>query len=255
MGVNFQQSYNLGNDYGDIRDRATKMLGNFMEYENLIKFNDIDRSLTFTTERLFPIKSSKRPKILLLFSNPHPHSIQQGMFLSSNTKNRENLFWPTMRDAGWFSVPESKQNPSQRRDIFLQVEYSGPFELYFYCYYAFPTAYPDHIPKILGRNFFKEIIEPEAKEEFRKTAKETGINAIIVYNKSIFNLIADEKIDKYIDRLNGGRLVHSKFRGSGQSIPIYLTYPTGWRYHKNYMKLRIDNLEKIRAEIIQHIVL
>ena len=117
MGVNFQQSYNLGNDYGDIRDRATQMLGNYMEYDNLIKFNDIDRSVTFITERLFPIKSSKRPKIMLLFSNPHPHSIQQGMFLSSNTKNRENLFWPTMRDAGWFSFPESKQNSSQRKDM------------------------------------------------------------------------------------------------------------------------------------------
>ena len=101
----------------------------------------------------------------------------------------------------------------------------------------------------------KEIIKPKAKKEIRQIIKGTGVNGILVYNKSIFNLVADEKIDRYIERLKRGGLVHSKFNGSGQNIPIYLTYPTGWRYHKNYMKLRIDNLEKIRNEIIRRNVL
>ena len=54
-----------------------------------------------------------------------------------------------MRKAGWFSVPESERDPKHLRDYFLQVKYDRPFAFSFYCYYAFPTGYPDHIRKIL----------------------------------------------------------------------------------------------------------
>jgi hypothetical protein len=127
VGINFTRSYDLGQEYGCIKGRATEILGEYLKYSNIIKFGDVDERVTFTTERLIPTKSTQRPNVMLLFSNPHPHSIQQGMFLSANTKNKENLFWPCMRNAGWFSIPESKRNPKQLRDIFLEVKYSGPF--------------------------------------------------------------------------------------------------------------------------------
>ncbi|GAF85857.1 unnamed protein product [marine sediment metagenome] len=93
-----------------------------------------------------------------------------------------------MRNAGWFSIPEAKRNPEDLLDMFLRVKYPGPFELYFYCYYAFPTRYPDHIPRIFGKRFFSQIIEPEANAEFRKTVQEIAVEAIVVFNKKIFNL-------------------------------------------------------------------
>ncbi len=253
LGINFQLYYLLGQEYGSIKDRATEMLGKHMVYSNLIAFHDVDKKVTFTTERLFPTKATKKPHVMLLFSNPHPHSIQQGMFLSANTKKRENLFWPTMRDAGWFSVPESKRNPEQLQDIFLQVKYSGPFELYFYCYYSFPTAFPDYIKRIFGKRFFSQTIEPEARAEFRKTVKDTAIKAIVTFNKRIFNLVSEGKIDKYIDRLHKGELIRGRGRDIDKDIPIFLTYPTGWRYHKEYRILRKLSLEKIKAAIRKEI--
>lgn len=162
---------------------------------------------------------------MLLFSDPHPHSIKQGMFLSPNINNRENLFWPTMRNAGWFSIPEAKRNPEDLRDIFFRVKYPGPFELYFYCYYVFPTPYPDHIARIFGKRFFSQIIEPQANAEFRKTVQKITFEAIIVFNKGNSTLFLMKRL--YVILLNKRELVQSRIRGFDKDIPIFLTHPTG----------------------------
>jgi len=249
--INFQRSYHLGQEYENIKDCATKIVGKYFEDSNLISFDDLEKRVTFTSERLVPVNRSKRPLVMLLFSNPHPHSIKQGMFLSANIKNRENLFWPIMRNAGWFSIPEAKRNPEDLRDMFLRGKYPGPFDLYFYCYYAFPTRYPDHIPRIFGKRFFSQRIEPQANAEFRKTVQEIAIKAIVVFNKGIFNLVSDEKIERYIEQLNKGELVRGRIREFDKDIPIFLTHPTGWRYHKEYKTLRKASLEKIKTAILK----
>ena len=250
-GINFQRSYHLGQEYEKIKDRATRIMGEYLEDPDLISFDDVEKRVTFTSERLFPVTRTKRPPVILLFSNPHPHSIKQGMFLSANIEKRENLFWSSMRDAGWFSIPESKRNPEQLRDIFLRVKYPGPFELHFYCYYAFPTCYPDQIPKIFGKGFFSQTIKPQANAEFKKTVQEKAIEAIVVFNKGVFNLVSDEKVERYIERLNKGVLVQGRRRVFDKDIPIFLTYPTGWRYDKEYKKLRKASFEKIKVAVLK----
>ena len=98
----------LNEAYESIKERAIQVLDKYLEYPDLITFNDLDRSVTFSTERLIPTTSTNRPRVMLLFSNPHPYSVHQGMFLSPNTKGRENLFWPVrwkMR-AGYLSQKE-----------------------------------------------------------------------------------------------------------------------------------------------------
>ena len=156
--INFQRTYLLGEAYESIKERAIQVLDKYLGYPDLITFNDLDRSVTFSTERLIPTASTNRPRVMLLFSNPHPHSVHQGMFLSPNTKGRENLFWPAMEDAGWLPIAEENRNPKQLADICLNAKYQGPFELIFYCYYAFPTDYPEDIRRIFG----KEVFQPSS---------------------------------------------------------------------------------------------
>jgi hypothetical protein len=249
--INFGKTYSLGEEYESIKTCAEKYLNpkKHPDYSDVIAFNDADRSVRFTTERLIPTMSTHRPHVMLLFSNPHPHSIKQGMFLSASTKGQESTFWPTMRNAGWFALPESKPGPEVLRDLFLHVKYHSPFELSFYCYYAFPTRYPDHIREIFGKGFFNRIIEDEAKSEFRKIVDQTGIEAIVTFNKDIFNHVAREKISTYIDLLKKGEIVLGQVEGAEKNIPIFLTYPTGWRYHSDYRSLRKSNLEKIKEAI------
>jgi hypothetical protein len=186
---------------------------------------------------------------MLLFSNPHPHSVHQGMFLSPNTKGRENLFWPVMNDAGWLPIAKENRTPKQLADICVKVKYRGPFELIFNCYYAFPTNYPEDIKKIFGREYFRQFIEPESKNEFREIIQDTNVDAVVTFNKGIFNLVSEDQIERYIDHLIDGELIQSRIKDTDRYVPIFLTFPTGWRYRKQYMDLRKASLDTIKTAI------
>jgi hypothetical protein len=239
----------LGDAYESIRERAIQVLDRYLGYPNLITFNDLDRSVTFTSERLIPTASANRPRVMLLFSNPHPHSIHQGMFLSPNTRGRENLFWSVMADAGWLPIAEGNRNPKQIADLCLKAKYQGPFELIFYCYYAFPTNYPKDVSRIFGKEYFSQFIEPKSREEFRQTVQETSVEAVVTFNKGIFNLVSKDQIERYIERLKERELIQSQIKGIEKYVPIFLTFPTGWRYHAQYRQLRKTNLDTIRTAI------
>ncbi len=247
--INFQRTYLLSEAYECIKERAFHMLEKYWEYPNLINFNDLERSVTFTTERLIPTASMNRPRVMLLFSNPHPHSVHQGMFLSRNTKGRENLFWPVMRDASWLSTAERNISSKQLAEICVEVKYRGPFELIFYCYYAFPTDFPEDIKKIFGREYFNQFIEPESNDEFRKTIQDTSVDVVVTFNKGIFNLVSNDQVERYIERLKEDELIQSQIKGIDRFVPIFLTFPTGWRYHKKYREFRKASLDRIRTAI------
>lgn len=246
----FQRRYLLNEEYEGIKERAEQVLHKYRGYPDLITFNNFDRSVTFSSERLIPAPSTNRPRVMLLFSNPHPHSIHQGMFLSPNTNRQENLFWPVMGDAGWLPIAEENRHPRQLADICLKAEYAGPFELIFYCYFAFPTDYPEHIKRIFGRKYFSQFIEPEALDEFRKTVQETSVAAVVTFNKGIFNLVSRDPIERYVERLMAGKLIQSQIEGMDRYVPIFLTFPTGWRYHGQYKQFRKDSLDTIRKAIM-----
>ena len=247
--INFQRTYLLNEAYESIKERAIQVLDKYLGYPDLITFNDLDRSVTFSTERLIPTASTNRPRVMLLFSNPHPYSVLQGMFLSPSTKGRENLFWSAMGDAGWLPIAEGDRNPKQLADICLKANYQGPFELIFYCYYAFPTDFPEDISRIFGEEYFRQIIEPEAIDEFRKTIQETSVEAVVTFNKGIFNLVSKNQIERYVERLMEGELIQSQIKGIDRYVPIFLTFPTGWRYRRQYMQFRKDSLDTIRTAI------
>lgn len=247
--INPQTTYLLNEAYESIKESAIQKLGKYLEYPDLISFNDLEKSITFFSEKLIPTASKKRPRVMLLFSNPHPHSIHQGMFLSPNTKGRENLFWPVMQDAGWLTVAKENRHPEQLRNTCLKADYEGPFELIFYCYYAFPTNYPEDIRKIFGKEYFQQIIEPESLDEFKKSIQDNDVEAVVTFNKEIFNLVTEIPIKRSLKRLMEGELIQSQIIGIDRTVPIFLTFPTGWRYHEQYIQLRKASLDTIRRAI------
>lgn len=68
---------------------------------------------------------------MFLCSNPHPHSVKQGMFLSPNSKGQESLFWQVLRDSGWIFNFEENQDPRLLSEKFLNIEYDSPVEFFF----------------------------------------------------------------------------------------------------------------------------
>ncbi len=248
-GIIFQRTYPLGEEYEAIRKNASEYLSEYLAYPNLVAFNDFERSVTFSTEKLIPTPSTNRPRVMLLFSNAHPYSVHQGMFLSPNTRGVENAFWPVMEYSGWLPISKENRNPKRLADICLKAEYPGPFELIFYCYYAFPTDYPKDLVKIFGGDFFKQVIQPKAMAEFWETIQDNSVKAVITFNKEIFNLVSKEPSKRPIDHLMGGELIQSQIKGIDRRIPIFLTFPTGWRFRHDITHSRIVSLEKIRTAI------
>jgi hypothetical protein len=229
-GLNPHVTYFLFEEYETIKENTRGYPDKYLNDPTMIQFNDAERSITFSTEKLIPISTTGRPQVMLLFSNPHPYSVYQGMFLSPNRRGVENAFWSVMEEAGWLPIKKENRNPTQLADICLNVKYPGSFALIFYCYYAFPTDFPKDIRKIFGKKYFNQKIEPKALDEFQKTIEGEHVEAVVTFNKEIFNLVSTDPIDRYVDRLMEGKLIQSKIKGNDRGISIYLTFPTGWRY-------------------------
>jgi hypothetical protein len=75
---------------------------------------------------------------------------------------------------------------------------------------------------------------------------------VVIFNKGVLNLVANDRVDRYIHGLQGGELIRSIIAGLEPAIPIFLTYPTGWRYRKDYMQLRTSSLDAIKVDICRH---
>ena len=214
--VNFKRTYKIDGCYKEIKNRSRQLLGKYDYYDELFEFNDLSKEITFSSERLIPKRSKQRTRVMLLFSNPHPHSVHQGMFLSGNTRGQESLFWPIMERAGLLPIAKENRSPESLIRICMDLDYGGPFEFLFYCYYAFPTDYPQDIRKIFGKEYFKLHIEPEAAAEFNKMIIENNVQKVITFNKGVFNLVSENPVEKYIDRLKKGDVIQSRIKLIGK---------------------------------------
>ena len=93
------------------------------------------------------------------------------------------------------------------------------------------------------------MIETEAMDEFRNSVQEKNVEAVVTFNKEIFNLVSKARIEHYVDRLLEGELIQNRIDGIDRHIPIFLTFPTGWRYNRNYRQFRKASLAEIRKTI------
>lgn len=191
-----------------------------------------------------------KPTVMLLFSNPHPHSVEQGMFLSPNTKGKPNAFWSFMEEAGWFELSTNEPHDLKRK--FLTNDHNGQFNFIFYCYYVFPTKFPDQIEKIFSQDQWN-IIKNKSLKNFMKFVDNIHVDSILIFNKDIFNSIATNHVSKYIETLDNGNLVIDKLKDHCIHVPVYLTYPTGWHFSRNITTLRRGNLKRIKKEIISSV--
>lgn len=95
------------------------------------------------------------------------------------------------------------------------------------------------------------MIEPEAREGFERLLELETPAAVVTFNKSVFNLVSTEPVVKYIDRLKAGEVIRSKIKDVDNDGPIFLTYPTGWRYDRNHQEYRRKNLERVKRLVLR----
>ena len=95
------------------------------------------------------------------------------------------------------------------------------------------------------------MIAPEARDGFQRIIEQEKPTAVVTFNKGVFNLVSKEGVGTYIDRLKAGEVVRGEIKNAKNEVPIFLTYPTGWRYDKNHQEYRRKNLEKVKDFVLR----
>lgn len=128
--------------------------------------------LQYESESLFPenIDGSKQ-KVLMVFGNLTTHSVENGMFLYSKTKDKSHTFWGKMAYTGLVrAVPKTTRDEEAnlRREMILKGTSSEKYLVGFTTFYSFPTPVSSDT-RFSGaagvEKLFKQILEPLSKME------------------------------------------------------------------------------------------
>lgn len=80
--------------------------------------------LSYRTETIVP-EGDSRPRVLLLFGNPAPHSVVGGMFFAHEGAGREHRVWRIFREVGLLDVPAGESSTARKGRI-LSHDYASP---------------------------------------------------------------------------------------------------------------------------------
>ena len=229
-------------DYDRIKSNIQEEL---KEYLDLFKFDDNSRELSYRTEGpLIPHDNGKTP-ILLLLSNPHPHSVRQGMFLSPNRAGKENPFWNTLRGTGHFK----HVNPITP-SLMIKNQYNSPFRIFIAVLISFPSNFPHELTKIFGMNEYRRMIF-SGQNKIQKMVTNHNIKNIICFGKTQYDIMASISSPKqYTYILRQGSIIQNNASFS-RVVNVFLTFPTGWRFVKNSQDIKNKNLKQIMEFILQ----
>ena len=227
--------------YDSIKSNIQQKL---QDYIDLYKFDDKSRQIQYPTEGpLVPNNNGKIPMLILL-SNPHPHSVRQGMFLSPNRAGKENPFWNTLRGTGYFKHAD-QITPS----LMIENRYDSPFRIFIAVLLSFPSNFPHELPEIFGMEEYRKMIIT-GKTKIGALLAKHDIKNTICFGKTQYDIMASSSSpDQYTNILRQGNIIKSNSSFSN-STSIFLTYPTGWRYDVDSQNIKCENLKQIMELIL-----
>jgi len=241
ISIIHEETITIEKDYDQIKSVLQEKLS---EWSDLYVFDDANHKVRYKTEGpLIPENNSKTP-ILILLSNPHPHSVKQGMFLSPNRIGRSNPFWDTLRDTGFF-----KYDGKIDTTAMITNSYQSPFRFFMAVLFPFPTEDPTHLIDFFGKAGYKKMIET-SRDAIKALIVDHNIMNVICFGKTQYDIIkrSPNVSDNYISALKKVGIIQDKIWFS-ESISVYLTYPTGWRFAKNYKEFKSQSLKRILQNI------
>lgn len=237
-----RRKYMADNDnYHGIKMRIMDRLS---DWSDLFAFDDLNHGISYETEApLIPRDNSKTP-VLILLSNPHPHSVKQGMFLSPNRSGRENPFWHTLRECGYFD-----HDYAVDQDVMVENKYRSPFRFFMAVLLSFPSEDPSHLKDIFGIRAYEEMLQ-EGKETIRRLLVKNEIRHVICFGKLQYDAIGTERTPgQYTSILGEGGMISSRCIFAADVL-VYLTYPTGWRFVRDHRALKSSSLKNIFEDIV-----
>lgn len=221
--VKLECTINLARLFPDEKDRD-KFQNNYKKFcksqPTICKIiQDNDQELKYQSEQLIPVKKDNRPPVLFVFGNPAIHSINNGMFFSSEGKNGgEHRFWKSiLPNAGIvglnFKGEEGERN-KRRLKALLQLSYESPIRIGLCVFISFPSAASKEwsgiqgVKKLFGRKAMSELVKHE-KERVLSVIREfvTHDGAVFTFQSDAWNGIKRDQDSFYdIETAKKGRL-------------------------------------------------
>lgn len=179
-------------DFGGSAEYAKRRwpeIGGFSKVESRWE----DTYLHFLTESVQPkISSPERPRVMLLFSNPHPESVKTGLFMS---EKRSRGFWEILRCSKQLDINHDfhwNSNDSIRKTVslLLNSEYGGPL-LFFECLYPIPSNSPKDLRKLFGPRTgdFELYLHCPSLERIGTILTSHNIKVVLVFTGETFESI------------------------------------------------------------------
>jgi hypothetical protein len=192
-------------DFGDGAEYAKKKLQKLQEAN---RFKGVEvywegTCMHFFTERIHPdIASPKRPRVMLLFSNPYPDSVSKGLFMS---EKRSRRFWEMLpcssqlginRDFCW----DNNESIRETALFLLNGDYGNRRSplLFFECFYEIPSKSPKDLKKLFKpktRDFDCYLRRPSL-ERIGRIINRYDIETILVFTRETFESITNKRVSK-----------------------------------------------------------
>jgi hypothetical protein len=148
--------------------------------------------LVFWSEQLIPVKKDNRIPLLMVFGNPAPRSVSEGMFFAYEGEGKEHRFWKhIVKPAGLldFSLDAGlsvRERNERRKKQLLDLEYRSAFRVGFTVFITLPSGSSGPwsgnagIRKLLGARAMRNLIESERARVSRTTGKFIGDGGIVL---------------------------------------------------------------------------
>jgi hypothetical protein len=195
-----------------------------------------DERLIFFSEELIPEKRDKRKSLLMVFGNPTPRSVREGMFFSFEGEKNEHRFWKHILPAKILdlkfdnALPPEERNRERKRRL-LDLTHHSPFRLGLCVFLTLPSRASGRwsgvagIKKLFGAKAIKKVFDDE-RDRILRIAEDflTEGSAVLTFQKDAWEGLSHEG-QKYDLKL----AKRGELRGtlvSNGNIPLYGLPPT-----------------------------
>jgi len=225
--------------------------------KNFKNYAIVAEKLIYDSEQLIPTKKDGQHyvPVLFVFGNPATHSIERGMFFTSEGKNGgEHRFWKNIlpgagiEDLCFQGLPEAQRNEKRRRAL-LDLDYKVKYRIGLCVFISFPSDASGTYSgiqgarRLFGSKAFDELVKYE-RERVLALIREfvTPNGAVFTFQSDAWNHLRDEQFSEYdiskakAKQLEGTVTEMPRIRIFGLP-PTRLSGPTGEALKESLSKL------------------
>jgi hypothetical protein len=219
LEIGFQCTIDLSRLFPVPKDRKEfdDRFERFQYVTNNKKIKIFKDKLIYDSEQLIPTKKDCRPPVLFVLGNPATHSIERGMFFTSEGKNgKEHRFWKNILpkagigDLCFEGLLEDERN-IKRRNALLNLDYQSPYRIGLCVFISFPSnasrgsknELGDYsgiqgIKRLFGSKAFNELVKHERRRVMTVIREfVTPDGGVFTFQSDAWNELRSEKDSCY----------------------------------------------------------